>query len=119
MNWGGTTSLKAWIRAGTALFETGLPLFGMGQSHMDVLSLDPGCISLCTHSAGGVYISTCAPGHVLIQFSYPISLQVACIELVWCHRNMQIGNIDFTCTCGWVLMHITVVVAYAIGVLSN
>ena len=99
MDWGGTISLKAWIGAGPALFEAGLLLFGMGQSHMDVLSLDPGYLSLCTHSAGRVQVSTCEPGHVLIQFSYQISLQVPCIEWVRCHTNMQIGNIDFTCSC--------------------
>ena len=29
----------------------------------------------------------------------PISLQVACIELVGCHTKMQLGNIGFTCPC--------------------
>ena len=63
---------------------------------MDVLSLDPGYVSLCTHSAGRVYVSTCDPGHLLTKSSYPISLQVACVESVRCHTNMQIGNIDVT-----------------------
>ena len=54
MDWGGTISVKAWIGAGPSLFDAGLLLFGMGQSHMDVLSLDPGYLSLCTHSAGRV-----------------------------------------------------------------
>ena len=71
----------------------------MKQSHMDVLSLDPGYLPLCTHSAGRVQVSTCDPGILLMESSYPISLQVACIELVRCHTNMQIGNIDFTCSC--------------------
>ena len=96
MDWGGTISLKAWIGAGPSLFEARLLLFGMRQSHMDVLSLDLGYPSLCTHSAGRIYVSTCDRGHLLIQFSYPISPQVACIELARCHRNMQISNMDFT-----------------------
>ena len=54
MDWGGTFSLKAWIEAGPSLFKAGLLLFGMGQSHMDVLSLDWGYVFLCTHSAGRV-----------------------------------------------------------------
>ena len=54
MDWGATISLKAWIGAGPSLFEAGLLLFRMEQSHMDVLSLDPGYLSLCTHSAGRV-----------------------------------------------------------------
>ena len=54
MDWGGTISLKAWIGAGPSLFDAGLFLFGMGQSHMDVLSLDPEYLSLCTSSAGRV-----------------------------------------------------------------
>ena len=99
MEWGGTISLKALIGAGPSLFEAGLLLLGMGQSHMDVLSLDQRYLSWCTHSAGCVYVSTCDPVHVLIQFSYMMSLQVACIELVPCHTNMQIGNMDFTCSC--------------------
>ena len=47
---GETISLKGWIGAGPYLFEAGLLLFGTGQSHMDVLSLDPGYLfvhSLC------------------------------------------------------------------------
>ena len=54
MDWGGTISLKAWIRAGPSFFEAGLLLSGMGHSHMSVLSLDPGYVSLCTHSEGWV-----------------------------------------------------------------
>ena len=54
MDWGGTISLKACIGAAPSLFEAGLLIFGMGQSHMDVLSLDPGYLSLCTHFAGRV-----------------------------------------------------------------
>ena len=42
------------------------------------------------HMTWGIFV----PKH-----SCPISLQVACIELVRCHTNMQIGNIDFTCSC--------------------
>ena len=52
MDWGGTISLKACIAAGPSLFEARLLLFGMGQSHVDVLSLDPGYLSLCTLRAG-------------------------------------------------------------------
>ena len=99
MDSGGTISLTALIGAGPSLFEAGLLVFGMEQSHMDVLSLDPGFLSLCTHSAGRVWVSTCDPGHVLIQFVYTIPLQLACIELVRRHTNMQIGNIDFTRSC--------------------
>ena len=54
MDWGGTIALKAWIRAGPSLFKAGLLLFAMGDSHMDVLSLDPGYLCLCTHSAARV-----------------------------------------------------------------
>ena len=54
MDWGGTFSPKAWIGAGRSLFEARLILFGIGKSHMDVLLLDPGYISLCTQSAGRV-----------------------------------------------------------------
>ena len=54
MDWGGTFSPKPSIGAGPSLSEAGLILFGMGKSHMDVLLLDPGYISLCTHSAGRV-----------------------------------------------------------------
>ena len=54
MDWGETVSLEAWIGEGPSLFEAGLLLFGKGQSHMDVLSLNPGYLSLCTHSAGRV-----------------------------------------------------------------
>ena len=70
MNWGEIISLKAWIRAAPSLFEAGLLPFGMGQSHIEVLSLDPGYLSLCTHSAGWVYVSTCYPG----ASAYPIFL---------------------------------------------
>ena len=42
-------------------------------------------------------------GIFLPKHSYPISLQVACIELVQCHTNMQLGNIGFTSMCGWFL----------------
>ena len=38
-------------------------------------------------------------GIFLPKHSCPISLQVACIELVRCHTNMQLGNIGFTCPC--------------------
>ena len=38
-------------------------------------------------------------GIFLPKHSYPNSLQVACIELVRCHRNMQLGNTGFTCAC--------------------
>ena len=71
----------------------------MRQSHVDVLLLDPGYFSLCTHSADRVQVSTCDPDDLLIQSSYPISFKVACIELVPCHTNMRIINIDFTCSC--------------------
>ena len=54
MDSGGIMSLKAWIGAGPALFEAGLLFFGIGYSHMYVLSLDAGYLSLCTHSAGPV-----------------------------------------------------------------
>ena len=54
MDWGGIISFKAWIGARASFFEAGLHLFPMGQSHMDVLSVDPGYLSLCTHSAGRV-----------------------------------------------------------------
>ena len=54
MDWAGTISLKAWFGAGPALFEAGVLPFGMGPSHMDVLPLDPGYLSLCTHSGGQV-----------------------------------------------------------------
>ena len=36
-------------------------------------------------------------GIFLPKPSCPISLQVACIELIRCHTNMQLGNIGFTC----------------------
>ena len=52
MDLSGTISLKAWIGAEPSLLEAGLILFGMGQSHMDVLSLDLGYLFLCTHFAG-------------------------------------------------------------------
>ena len=46
-------SLKAWIGAGPSLLEAGQSLLGKGQSHhvSDVLSLDPGYISM--HSLCG------------------------------------------------------------------
>ena len=37
-----------------SLFDAGLLLFGNGQSQMDVLSLDPGYLLLCTHCASWV-----------------------------------------------------------------
>ena len=52
MDLGATISLKAWIGAGPSLLEAGLILFGMGQSHMDGVSLDLGYLSLCTQFAG-------------------------------------------------------------------
>ena len=61
---------------------------------MDVLSLGPGYTSLCTHSAGRVYVSTCVPGHLLIQLSYPISLQVHA-----CSHGSWLGEILFPYTC--------------------
>ena len=54
MDWGGTISLEAWFGAGLSLLEAGLSLFGIGQCHMDVVSVDPGYFSLCGHSAGRV-----------------------------------------------------------------
>ena len=69
---------------------------------------------MCSH--GTWDISPCAlslrarsrPLHVtrgifLPKHSCPMSLQVACIELVRCHTNMQLGNIGFTSMCGWFL----------------
>ena len=50
------------------------------------LSLQAGSRSL--HVTRGIFL----PKH-----SCPISLQVACIEWVLCHTNMQLGNINFTC----------------------
>ena len=38
-------------------------------------------------------------GIVFNKHSSPISLQVACIDLVRCHRNMQLGKIGFTYPC--------------------
>ena len=35
-------------------------------------------------------------GIFLPKHSCPISLEVACIKLVPCHKNMQVGNSDFT-----------------------
>ena len=100
MEWGGTISLKAWIAAGPSPFEAGLSLLRIRQSHhvSEVLSLDPGYLSMRTfslrarsrslHETRGIFL----PKH-----SCPISLQIACIELVRCHTNMQLGNIGFTC----------------------
>ena len=68
-------------------------------SPRNVLSLNPGYFSLCTHSAGRVCVASCDPGIFLPKYSCLISLYVACIELVRCHTNMQFGNIDFTCPC--------------------
>ena len=56
------------------------------------LSLRAGSGSL--HVTGGIFL----PLH-----SCPISPQVACIELVRCHTNMQLRNIGFTSMCGWFL----------------
>ena len=55
---------------------------------LHALSLRAGSRSL--HVTRGIFLS---------KHSYPISLQVACIELVLCHTNMQLGNIGFTCPC--------------------
>ena len=65
---------------------------------------------MCSHRTPD--ISPCAPslrtgsrslhetwGMSVPKHSYPISPQVACIELVWCHTNMQLGNIGFPCPC--------------------
>ena len=51
------------------------------------------CLSLRAGS-GSLHVtrSISLPKH-----SCPISLQVACIELVRCRTNMQLGNIRFTC----------------------
>ena len=52
------------------------------------LSLRAGSRSL--HVTRGIFL----PKH-----SYPISLQVACIEFVRCHTNMKLDNIGFTRLC--------------------
>ena len=62
---------------------------------------------MCSHSTRD--ISPCAltlwarsrslhvtPGIFLPKHSRPIYLLVACIKLVWCHTNMQVGNSGFT-----------------------
>ena len=100
MDWGRIISLKAWIGAGPSLFEARLSLLGIGQSHhvSDVLSLDQGYLSMCTLCAGRVGLFMWR-GIFLPKHSYSISLQVACIELVRCHTNMQLGNIGFTYPC--------------------
>ena len=56
MDWGATICLKAWIGAGPSLFEAGQSLFWIGQSHhvSDVLSLNPGHLSMCTLSEARV-----------------------------------------------------------------
>ena len=56
IDWGETISLKTWIGAGLSLLEAGQSLFGIGQSkHVsDVLSLNPGYLSMCSLSAGRV-----------------------------------------------------------------
>ena len=56
MDWGGTISLNAWIGAEPSYFEEGLSLLGIGESDhaSDVLSLNPGYISMCADSAGRV-----------------------------------------------------------------
>ena len=51
-------------------------------------SLRAGSRSL--HVTGGIFL----PKH-----SCQISLQVACIELVWCDTNTKLGHIGFTCAC--------------------
>ena len=54
---------------------------------------------MCTLSAGRVEVSSCDRGIFLPKHSCPISLYVACIELVWCHTNMLLQNIHFTYPC--------------------
>ena len=56
------------------------------------LSLRAGSRSL--HVTRGIFL----PKH-----SCPIPLQVACIELVRCHTNMQLGNVGSASMCGWFL----------------
>ena len=53
MDWGTNISLKAWIGAAPSLFEAKLSLLGIGQSQhvSDALSLNPGYLAMCTHSA--------------------------------------------------------------------
>ena len=104
-------SLRAWTGAGPSLSRPGLgrtislgggtispldktispcvrsALFGPGVS-LHALSLRAGSRSL--HVTRGIFL----PKH-----SCPISLQVACIQLVPCHTNTQLGNIGFTCPC--------------------
>ena len=61
---------------------------------MDVLSLTPGYLSLCAHSASRVQVSTCDPGDLPIQFSYPISPQVHVSS-----RGSWLGEFVFPYTC--------------------
>ena len=49
MDWGGTISLKAWIGAGPTVFEAGLSLFWIGQSHHGYALIGTG-ISVYVHS---------------------------------------------------------------------
>ena len=71
-------SLRAWIGEGLSLSANGgrrdhfcqvldwdgpIPL-GL---NIDVLALDPGHVSMCTLSAGRVYVSACDPEHLLTQ----------------------------------------------------
>ena len=56
-------------------------------------------ISPCTPSAGRARSLHVTRGVFLPMHSCPISLHVACMELVRCHTNTQLGNIGFTCPC--------------------
>ena len=90
LDWNGTISLgggtiSPWDRTISPCLRCAL--FGPRIS-LHALSLRAGSRSL--HVTRGIFL----PKH-----SYPISLQVACIELVRCHTNMQLGNIRFTCPC--------------------
>ena len=58
-------------------------------------------------------------GIFLPKRSCPISLQVACLELVRCHTNMQLGNIGFTLPCVDVSMHLTICVCQCLRFPSN
>ena len=105
-------SLRAWTGAGPSLLRPGL-----GRDHLslrqDYLPLGQDNLTMCqmcSHwtrdispcplslRAGSRYLHV-TRGIFLPKHSYPISLQVACIELVRCHTNMQLGNIGFACPC--------------------
>ena len=102
-------SLRAWTGAGRSLSS---PRFGRNHLSLTRNYLSLGYHNLtmcqmCSHRTRD--ISPCAlylragsrSVHVTrgirsSKHSCPISLQVACIELVRCHTNMQLGNIGFT-----------------------